>query len=95
MRATPTSQDGHLNTTHPRYAAQTLVLSPVLLNKQGEAMVAWCNMPSPLQEPVPGIGSPPPEFDPPGRTRPSPPVPQDDPMRPLPPEQPEIPPNER
>ncbi|KAL3160522.1 hypothetical protein ABBQ32_010826 [Trebouxia sp. C0010 RCD-2024] len=49
----------------------------------------------PPQEPVPGIGRPPPEFDPPGRSRPSPPVPEDDPMRPLPPQQPEIPPNER
>ncbi len=48
-----------------------------------------------VQEPVPGIGPSPPEFDPPERSRPSPPVPEDDPMRPLPPQQPEIPPNER
>lgn len=48
-----------------------------------------------VQEPVPGIGPSPPEFNPPERANPSPPVPEDDPMRPLPPQQPEIPPNER
>ena len=55
------------------------------------AVVKACD----VQEPVPGTGPSPPEFDPPERAKPSPPVPQDDPMRPLPPQQPEIPPNER